>query len=245
MRKMGTPLDKLSSRVDIVAELCRLSQGEPLLVKLYVDDLLSRGEQAARLLPEDLQTIQPKLDGYFDRWWDDQKKLWKKQGKDKTPKIVYEILYILAAALGPITQADIMKLANLDYIDELKDAVQDLSRFVMGDGVKQGYFFSHPKLSQHFWDTLKNADKHLVWEQRFLTWGQQTLQGLNNRTVSPGDEKSCRYPVRYYRRHLDRYDCHTRHERPIEPAMIENYLDLVSDGWRRGWEALEGGYGGF
>jgi len=38
LRQMGFPLDRLSTRVDIVANLS-LSEGDPLLVRLYVDDL--------------------------------------------------------------------------------------------------------------------------------------------------------------------------------------------------------------
>lgn len=42
--KMGCPLDELSRKVDIVVELYRLSEGDPLLVGLYVGDLWDKGE---------------------------------------------------------------------------------------------------------------------------------------------------------------------------------------------------------
>ena len=73
---MGVPLDALSTQVDIVAELHRLSEGDPLLVRLYVDDLWKKGAAATRLQPEDLHALQPGLHGYFDRWWEDQRKQW-------------------------------------------------------------------------------------------------------------------------------------------------------------------------
>ena len=83
LRQMGFPLDRLGARVDIVAELYRLSdQGDPLLVRLYVNDLWTRREVAASLQPEDLQDIQPGLGGYFKRWWEDQKRQWKLQRDD-------------------------------------------------------------------------------------------------------------------------------------------------------------------
>jgi hypothetical protein len=71
--KMGFPLDDLSRNVDIVAELYRLSEGDPLLVGLYVGDLWTKGEAATRLKPEELADIQSGYKGYFNRWWDDQK----------------------------------------------------------------------------------------------------------------------------------------------------------------------------
>lgn len=73
--RMGFPLDALGQQVDVVAELHRLSGGDPLLVRLYVDDLWAKGEQAARLRPEDLRGIQPGYEGYFDRWWQEQRLL--------------------------------------------------------------------------------------------------------------------------------------------------------------------------
>jgi len=76
LTRMGFPLDQLGKRVDIVAELYRLSKGDPLLVRLYVDDRWVRGEEAARLQPEDLRKIKPGLEGYFAKWWEDQEKLW-------------------------------------------------------------------------------------------------------------------------------------------------------------------------
>jgi hypothetical protein len=87
LSQMGFPLDRLSGRVDIVAELHRLSEGEPLLVRLYVDDLWSRGEEAVRLAPEDLQTIPPGLEAYVNRWWDDQRRLWGPSQPLREPQV--------------------------------------------------------------------------------------------------------------------------------------------------------------
>ncbi|MGC4099006.1 MAG: hypothetical protein QM706_17995 [Nitrospira sp.] len=55
--KMGCPLHELSRDVDIVAELYRLSEGDPLLVGLYVGDLWEKGEAVLRLKPKDLAEI--------------------------------------------------------------------------------------------------------------------------------------------------------------------------------------------
>jgi len=41
-------------------------------LRLYVDDRWVRGEEAARLQPEDLRKIKPGLEGYFAKWWEDQ-----------------------------------------------------------------------------------------------------------------------------------------------------------------------------
>jgi len=75
LESMGFPLAQLGAKIDIVSELYRLTEGDPLLVKLYVEDLWSRKETVGSLKPEDLGKLKPGLTGYFDRW-DDQRKLW-------------------------------------------------------------------------------------------------------------------------------------------------------------------------
>jgi hypothetical protein len=109
LNKMGCPLDELGRREVIVAELHRLSEGDPLLVRLYVDDLWKRGAAATRLRPEDLQGLQPGLKGYFDRWWEDQRRLWGDQAFKLEPA-VNAVLNLLACALGPLSRDDVLRL---------------------------------------------------------------------------------------------------------------------------------------
>ena len=85
--RMAFPLDRLGARVDVVEELHRLSGGDPLLVRLYVENLWARGEAASRLEPEDLSHIKPGLDGFFSRWWDDQRQLWGDEAPLRAPAL--------------------------------------------------------------------------------------------------------------------------------------------------------------
>ncbi|HEX3641545.1 MAG TPA: ATP-binding protein, partial [Ktedonobacteraceae bacterium] len=107
--QMGFPLDLLSTRVNIVSELYRLSGGDPLLVRLYVDDLWERGEAAMRFQPEDLRAIRPGLAGYFERWWKDQRLLWSKEAP-QCEAAAQIVLNLLAGALGPLSKQDILNL---------------------------------------------------------------------------------------------------------------------------------------
>ncbi len=67
LESTGLPLAQLGTQVGIIAELYRLSEGDPLLIRLYVDDLRTRRELVGSLKPEDLRKFQPGLKGYFDR----------------------------------------------------------------------------------------------------------------------------------------------------------------------------------
>ena len=233
LQKMGVPLDRLSKRVDIVAELHRLSEGDPLLVRLYVDDLWDRRETAARLQPEDLQDISPGLEGYFDRWWEDQRQLWDRDAPLREPG-VRELLNLFACSLGPLSREDILNLASPEAelnTWTLEDALRPLARFVIGDGDNQGYAFSHPRLGAYFYDKLSGRERQSI-ESRFVVWGEDTLKALNDGKLPP--DGASPYIVQYYGAHLERAG-----------SDVEALLSLVSEGWLRAWEALEGAFSGF
>ncbi|MCX7856013.1 MAG: hypothetical protein N2556_08610, partial [Anaerolineae bacterium] len=233
LRKMGFPLDQLGARVDIVAELHRLSEGDPLLVRLYVDDLWERREVAARLRPEDLRAIQPGYEGYFDRWWEDQRRLWGREAPLRE-RSVREVLNLLSAALGPLTKEDFLYLAKLGEADldswTLEEALRPLARFVIQTG--EGYVFGHPRLGDYFFGRL-SPDERRALETRFLRWGQEMLDALRTESISPADVPV--YLVRYYRAHLGRAG-----------APLEAYRPLVEVGeWAKAWYGYEGSHGGY
>src|SRR6266487_1020230 len=234
LRQMSFPLDRLSRRVDIVAELYRLSEGDPLLVRLYVDDLWERGEMAVRLQPEDLRSIRPGLSGYFDRWWEDQRRLWGKGAPLHEPA-VQVLLNLLACALGPLSRDDLLRLVssmmNLKTWD-LELHLQSLKRFVIGDGKHQGYALTHPRLGNYFYEERLSKVERQEVENRLLKWGEETLADLNEGQLLP--EQASPYIVQYYSSHLERMDCNT-----------ELRLSLICDGWRQAWVKLEGSYTGF
>ena len=83
LRQMGFPLDRAGARVDVIAELYRLSdQGNPLLVRLYIDDLWPRRRGSSQARAGRSASRTPGLPGYFKRWWQDQQQQWETQGLD-------------------------------------------------------------------------------------------------------------------------------------------------------------------
>ena len=78
--KMGAPTDVLASRPDIVDRLYDLAEGEPLVLRYYAEDIWSMGEAAPRLTIDDLAQMRPGFGAYFERWLDDQERLW---GEDR------------------------------------------------------------------------------------------------------------------------------------------------------------------
>lgn len=232
LESMGFPLAQLGAKVDIVEELYRLTEGDPLLVKLYVEDLWSHKERVASLKPQDMGTLKPGLEGYFDRWWDDQRKLWGKESPLKEQN-VQTVLNVVACSLGPLTQDDVLHLTRHAGLTTwgLEEALRPLDRFVIGDGKVHGYVLSHPRLGDYFESRL-SASEQQVWQQRFLDWGRDMVQALEQGTLAPA--KAPAYIVQYYGAHLEQVH-----------APAETLLTLVCHGWIRAWEVLEGNYAGF
>lgn len=110
---MGQPLNGLAGRERVIDRLYALTGGDPLLVGLYVVELAGRGDDAAQLRPEELDDIEPGYEGYFDRWWKEQKKLWAAQGQDDPllqETLTRSLLRVLSVALGPLSFDDVAAL---------------------------------------------------------------------------------------------------------------------------------------
>jgi hypothetical protein len=231
---MGNPLDHLATQVNVVGELFRLSQGDPLLVRLYVEALLPYSRKAAAIRPEDLPSILEGLAGYFERWWEDQRAQWEAQGRNELmeKEDVLRFLNVCASALGPLTREDIASLAggNLTSGLRIKAVAADVARFVIGDG-DRGYVFGHPRLGYFFWDQMTKQERS-YWEEEFLNYGRRLLEALNAGRLAP--DKAPAYALRYYGAHLER-----------AKARPEALWELVSEGWLHAWYTLEGSYAGF
>ncbi|MDW8186007.1 MAG: hypothetical protein RMM07_12230, partial [Anaerolineae bacterium] len=233
LRQAGFPPDRAGSPIDLVAELHRLSEGDPLLVRLYVEDLIQRPEAAPRLRPEDLRGLQPGYKGYVERWWEEQRRLWGKDAPLREPD-VREVLNLLSAAMGPLTKDDLLSLARLGGVEldswTLEEALRPLARFVLR--TDEGYAFGHPRMAEYFFGRLSTAERQEL-ERRFLSWGQEVLEALRQGRIAASEAPA--YVVRYYRAHLDRA------QRPLEA-----YRPLVETAaWGEAWHWLEGSYSGY
>jgi hypothetical protein len=235
LEKMGVPLDELAHQPFIVEELYRLTEGDPLLVRLYVDDLWAKGEAVRRLRPEDLRSLRPGYQGYFDQWWEDQRRLWG-DARPLREKEVREILNLLSAAFGPLRAEDLCRLADPSVglsSWTLQDHLRTLARFVVPSSHDQeDYVFAHPRLAEYFWNKLHPNEQEEL-ERRFRRWGQQVLAELGDGRLRPRDAPP--YLLRYYRAHLER-----------AAAPLEEFRPLVhTRAWAEAWEAMEGSFGGY
>jgi hypothetical protein len=216
-------------KIDLAAEIHRLSDGDPLLIRLYVDQLSSsRSSQSFRL--DALQKIKPGLDAFFETWFEDQIRLWG-QRRPLKERSVRTLLNICATAFGPVSHADIIHLAPDIYDDSqmVEDAADDLRRFLVGDGRRQGqgYVFSHPRLRQYFEDRLLEGSQASVWQQRFSAYMRNVLNALGTGRLSPVEVPQ--YLVRYGSTHL-----------VLSGRPVEDFEPLLAESWLRASESLDG-----
>ncbi len=230
---MGNPLDRLATQVDVIGELYRLTEGDPLLVRLYVDALVGKGKAAAYLSAEELATIQPGLQGYFDSWWREQHEQWRIERRD--PFMEYEglrqFLNVIAAALGPVTQDDLAAVCEVKDWQQLRRFTEIIGRWLTGDGNMRGYTFSHPRLGYYFWEQLSKAER-LAWDDRFANWGATVLADLDKGELVP--PAAPRYLIQHFAAHLTR-----------SGAPAERFYALLSDSWRQAWEKIDVTNSGF
>lgn len=224
-----------TTRIDIAKELFRLSGGDPLLLRLYVEALHSRGQDRAFLSAEELSSIEPGLSAYFASWWDDQKQQWLLQGRNplEEQQVLIELLNLLATALGPLTYEDVMILLHGQVTTGLRLGLlfAEIGRFVVGDGRKNGIVFSHSRLGDFFLSQMTKTERD-GWNMRFIELGERTVKDLDQGTLAVHD--ASKYIIQFFGAHIERID-----------ANPELFFMLVSYGWLQSWLALEGSYEGF
>ena len=241
LQQMGNPLDALAPRYDIVSRLHALSEGDPLMVRLYVEALLPQGSRAATFSLDDLLNLKPGIKSFFDGWYDEQKKLWKGEGATETTsrdRAVNGLLSACALAKGPLSNEDVLELCaqvaspEIMGTPDLVWAAEQVNRFVIGDGNTQsGYVFSHPRLGYYFAERLTPKERK-GWHERYLRYGRETLTALNDGTLKPKDASP--YAVRFYGVQLSETN-----------ASPQAFYDLMNEGWLRAWEYIEGTWDGF
>lgn len=239
LTRMEFPLGKLGSDVDIVERLHHLTEGgDPLLLTLYVHDLLERGDAAGGLTPDDLLRMKPGYGYYFDRWFEQLERTWTDEQTRVDPVLVDAVMVVLACAQGPVSLRTLEALLARVYPGERivsEGTLRPVRRFVMGDGASSGYVLSHPKLA----DYLRNerfAGGTIVDRTRrhFVEWGQDVVRTLNAGAMAP--EAVPRYALLHHVHHLEQLD-------PRD--ALELYPELLEEGWKRAWNAHEGGHEGF
>lgn len=227
-------LRHLAQRGDVVQALFRLTGGDPLLLRLYVDmlrELAERGVPLTFLHDADLPASPPGLAGFFARWWREVRHAWGPEA-ERLARSARLVLEALAAALGPVPARDLARLVEpLMAPDMVADPValasdRNLARLIIGNPAT-GYTLAHPRLAEFF-----DHGRAENWPGRYLDLGARDLTDLNSGQLAPADLSP--YIRQHYGAHLERAG-----------ADVHAFAALLTPAWSRAWDASEGRLDGF
>lgn len=244
LKQMGNPLDQLPKRAGIAEKLFELSEGDPLLVGLYIGSLLEKRQDVPKLTCDDLQKLTPGIESFMRSWMDDQKKLWK--NNPLREKSVRTFLNLCALAYGPLSKADMSQLAPeiFESAELIELAAQSMDRIIISTSISsgenqvsenpiisRGYIFSHPRLADYFANNLLPGER-INLQVNFVEYGQRQLTAMNQKIIRYTEISP--YILQYYRQHL--------------AAIIkdpEEAYALIDEAWLRAWESFSGTADGF
>jgi hypothetical protein len=156
--KMGVPLADLAGDVDLLGELQRLTEGDPLLLRFYVEDLWENRDQAAALRPEDLRGRKAGFGPYFKDWLDKQGGIYRAEGAAFDEQTIKATLLILACAFGPLRLADLVQLVRRLLGSERiisGDSLEPIQRFPTSRGRLRSWPSQARRVSRSFLGSRK------------------------------------------------------------------------------------------
>ncbi len=241
--RMGGPIADVGRDSALVDRLVTLTEGQPLLLRFYAEDLWRKTGEQVPITRAMLDNMQPGFGPYFKAWLQDQGGIAADIGAQVDPRTTDATLAILGFAKGALTGNDLLGIGAAGFPKlpwRLMGAphVAVFRRFVIGDGTDAfPYVFSHPKVAEHV-RTEECAGLADQTATAFFTWGRDHVDKLNAkngpRKLQP--EQASRYALNHYADHLAMV---------TDTATIDDYMVMVEDGWRLAKERHDGGPAGF
>ncbi len=246
LARMGAPIEPVGRDRPLLTRLAALTEGEPLLLRFYAEDLWLKTSARSPITLDVLDNMQPGFGPYFKTWLQDQGGVAADAGMQVDRNTTDATLAILGFAKGALTGKDLLAICHAGFPDipksywrlVAKPHVAPFRRFVIGDGSDDfPYVFSHPKVGEFIrTDECKElADQAAT---AFYVWGRGHVARLN--ATDGADrlrpEQASRYALDHYADHLKDVG---------DTATGEDYMAMVEDGWRRAKEQHDGGPAGF
>jgi hypothetical protein len=204
-------------------------EGDPLLLKLYIDGLVD-----GDINIDGLSEIAPGLEGYFEEWWEQQQKLWGSASPLDEPAVI-RTLCSLSCARGPIASKELIAvLAPETPPRVVEKALMALDRFVTrtaaGGREHAVYVFQHPRLNEFFYERYVTSERQ--WHAQFARCGSEQLERLRREEIAPKDFSH--YFLQHYGHHLEKAG-----------AEIDELAVLIGKPWLEVWQSSKSTEWGF
>lgn len=216
--------------IDLLWKLTK--EGDPLLLKLYIDGLV-----IGDINIDSLSKIAPGLEGYFEEWWEQQQKLWGPTSPLDEPAVI-RTLCALSCARGPIASKELIAILAPEILPrEIEKALPVLDRFVTRTAVsgseQVGYVFHHPGLNQFFHERYVGSERE--WHElhaQFVGCGSEQLERLRDEKIAPEDFSP--YFLQHYGHHLEQAG-----------ADVDELAVLIGKPWLEVWQSSKSTEWGF
>lgn len=231
--KAVTTAEEWTPSEEVADALQEATEGDPLLVRLFVDASGPQGFIDSERLPG---LIAGGLANYFNLWWGAQRQAWKDEGRDpgQETESADAIFGVIATALGPVGRDDLAQLTGTASGAKLDGRLRELRRWIITAGAigdERSYAFAHPRLRDFWRETMMTGAQRAALDRRLIEHCRDEFERLvadpDAGTVSP-------YVLRYYGAHLEQLG-----------APADELLKLVCPAWWRAREALEHSQEGF
>jgi hypothetical protein len=231
--------DVLSGKLDaavldsVSEELFRLSEGEPFVLTLYLQQLAEIANQDVASLVQRLRTLEPGLGACFRDWWSQQSAVWERRGVNQETLVA--ILGALSTACGPMTVDDIQAVigrSQTGYV--ITAALKQLQRFIIATARGDRVTVFHERLAEFVKTALMSAADVEEQQQRFIEWGLSAIAAHAAVTESASVTKLPEYVLRHLASHV--------YGRDVD---IDRLTPMLRKRWADAWLDLEGNHSGF
>ena len=228
-----TATEEWTPSEEVASTLQEATEGDPLLVRLFVDAIGPQGFIGSERLPE---LIAGGLANYFNLWWRAQRQAWRDEGRDpeQETESADAIFGVIATVLGPVGRDDLAHLTGMASGAKLDGRLSELRRWIITAGAigdDRSYALAHPRLRDFWRETMMTNAQRAALDRRLIEFCRDEFERL---VTDPDAGAISPYVLRYYGAHL---------EQPGAPA--DELPKLVCPAWWRAREALEHSQEGF
>jgi hypothetical protein len=236
-------LRRLHENGPLVTRISELTEGEPLLLRLYVEDMRGLAARRQPITLEHFDAHMPGFAAYFRHELNAYRERVVAQGfAEVDERTIDPTIALIATAKAPLPGSELRNTAIAGFSDasppqrweiDVRQHVEPLRRFLIARDNQpvEPYALIHPKLAHHILEDYCPELAELA-TNAFCRRGAQHARNLESGAITFAQASP--YVLQYYAEHL---------EAAKRPAI--EFMAMVEDGWRRAKEALDGGPGGF
>lgn len=227
-----------------------LTGGDPLVVRLYVEELEDARDRDAWIATVD-RTDRPRgLTGYLRRWMAEQTRLWGGRLGSR-PRAVSVVFSVLACAYAPLTRHQLLQLVRRGGVeggDALDTALADLRRFVITDPVTGTTVLSHPRIGEQRRDDLERDEELAGYDLYFIDhysaqqpeWTESEWRAIDTYGLSHLTAHICRasrpellHTLLRRERQVDGHPQNGWYYAKTSAGQLDSYLADISEAWQR------------